>query len=160
MSSVNPEQSSLSNPNTYHCVTIFKVARRCFNTKDPEEAKRQAIAAEQRGEFESRRNGWKYLHPHVVFAVPVAEENSFIAETLAALRRAIPALEDPPRIAAERLLLAREITAVAMRLIREETAKANDARVIRAAETAFNVGKVMARSAVNDGAADDGKMQQ
>ena len=160
MSSANPSESSLSDPATYHCVTIFKVARRCFNTRDREEAKRQAIAAEQRGEFESRRNGWRYLHPHAVFAVPVAEENKFMAETLAALRRAIPVLKDPQRIAAERLLLAREITAVAMRLIREETAKANDARVIRAAESAFNVGKILARCAVDDGIADDGKMQQ
>ena len=134
---------------TVQCVAIFKVVRRCFETDDLKVAMQQAIAAEERGEFESCKKGlgYRYPHPHSVLVVPTAEENRFLAETLAKLRETLPALRDPKRIAAERLLLARDLSRLAMRLIREETANANHPEVIKAGENAFRVAKMLASGA-------------
>ena len=142
-----PDDRVCSETGPYQCVAIFKAVYRCYKTDDPEVAMEKAIAAEKRGEFDGAKKGlgWRYLHPHEVFVITHAEENKFLTETLDKLRKTAPILRDPERIATEGVLLARELSRTAMRLIREETAKANRPEVIKAGEDAFAAAKIIAR---------------
>ena len=146
MNRVIPDDRVCQETGSYQCVAIFKAVYRCFKTDDPEVAMEKAIAAEKRGEFDGAKKGlgWRYLHPHEVFVMTHAEENKFLTETLATLRKTAPILRDPERIATEGVLLARELSRAAMRVIREETAKSNRPEVIKAGEDAFAVAKLIA----------------
>lgn len=127
-------------------VTVVRTMRACMPADTEAEAIRKVEDAARRGKYDAKIYSlyWED-RPPLIFAVPWRSDAEDVVEGLERLTEVEAARHDPKADAAQRLRAARELAAVAMRIIQRETAGANHPEVIRAAELAFHRAKMIAR---------------
>jgi len=131
-----------------YSITVVRAFSARFLAETQEEALSRALQRTKQGKYDKRF--WEYHwgdRDPIVFAIPWEDEARHIAETLDALREAKAAHHDPNAGQQQKLRAARELASMAMRIIREEMAGAEDPEVIKSASSAFHAAKLFALAA-------------